>query len=215
MKHKLLYIVITLLLLSVGNSFAASDGTVMWGVKATGDLELPGKWRHDGSSVTMYKPDAGFTLGVVSNIYLGKNFYFEPGVSLYYSRYKYDVIILSEYVQESNPKISKFGVQIPLLVGYELSKDDGVAMTVFTGPQLRFGCRGDISVKNKVLKDELDDLNLWNGQHRFDLSWKIGVGFPVNDFVISLEADLGITDLLKNDFSCRENRLGLGLTYYF
>ena len=89
-------------------------------------------------------------------------------------------------------------------------------MNVFTGPQVRYAFAGGTSFKNKEIAEEADEyVNLWNVQRRFDLSWKVGVGMPVNNFQISLEADLGITDLLKNDMSFRENRVGVGVTYYF
>lgn len=193
---------------------AGSDSNVMWGLKVSVDRELPGKWHTDGDAVDMYSPGIGFSAGVVSNIWLGSNFYFEPGLALTYSRYSYkDLIIMDDPMKQiMDPKISKWGIQLPLVAGYECDFSDRFAMNIFTGPQLRYGLSGKVDPKI----DDADDLtDLWNGQRRFDLSWKIGMGVPINDFIISLEADLGITDLLKNDFTFRENRLGLSVSYYF
>lgn len=213
MKRKFIYAV-AVLMLGVLDCVAAGDNDVMWGLKVSVDRELPGKWHTDGDAVIMYSPGVGFSAGVVSNIWLGNNFYFEPGLALTYSRYSYkDLIIMEGPVKQTeDPKISKWGIQMPLVVGYECDFSDRFAMNFFTGPQMRYGLSG------KVDADIIDDdylMNLWNGQRRFDLSWKIGMGVPINDFIISLEADLGITDLLKNDFTFRENRLGLGVSYYF
>ncbi|MDE6330364.1 MAG: PorT family protein [Muribaculaceae bacterium] len=217
MKRKILISIFTLFL-GVVCCFA-QDNSVIWGIKASVDAELPSKWHRDGGSVTMYRPGYGFTIGGVSNIYLGKNFYFEPGISLAYSQYRYKDIVFSDsqgVILETDPKIYKWSFQIPLVVGYTIDLSDKYYLNVFTGPQIRYAFAGDISFKNKEIEEDANEfINLWNGQRRFDLSWKIGVGMPVNNFLISLEAELGITDLLKNDMSFRENRVGVGITYYF
>lgn len=216
MKRKLLSYIVVMLLGTVSGIAQENNNTVIWGLKASIDAELPSKWHNDGGSVDMFRPGYGFTIGGVSNIYLGKNFYFEPGVSLSYSQYKYkDLIVLNGHGQEvdKDPKIYKWGVQVPLVFGYAIDTER-FAMNVFTGPQLRYAFAGDVVVKDEAVQNE-HDWDLWNGQRRFDLSWKIGIGFPINNFMVSLEADLGITDLLKADMSFRENRVGLGVTYYF
>lgn len=214
MKKKFLYAMVVLLMGALDCVAAEGDNGVMWGLKVSIYRELPGKWHTDGDAVTMYSPGVGFSAGVVSNIWLGSNFYFEPGLALTYSQYRYkDLIIMDDGMKQTeNPKISKWGIQMPLVVGYECDFSDRFAMDFFTGPQVRYGLSGKVDAG---IIDDDDLTNLWNGQRRFDLSWKIGMGVPVNDFVISLEADLGITNLLKNDFTFRENRLGLGISYYF
>ena len=191
----------------------------LFGVLNSVDAELPSKWHRDRGSVTMFRPGYGFTVGGVSNIYLEKNFYFEPGISFAYSQYRYKDIAFSDsegVIWETDPKIYKWSFQIPLVVGYTIDISDIYSLNVFTGPQVRYAFAGGISFRNKELAEEADEyVNLWNGQRRFDLSWKVGVGIPINNFQIYLEANLGITDLLKNDMSFRENRVGIGVTYYF
>ncbi len=89
-------------------------------------------------------------------------------------------------------------------------------MYIFTGCEGRYAFRGKIPIKYPCLKvSSKEYVNLGNSQWRFDLSWKVGVGVPVNNFLISLEADLEITDLLESDLSFRDNRVGVGVTYYF
>ena len=217
MKRKICISIFTLFL-GIVYCFA-QDNSVIWGIKASVDAEIPSKWHRDGGAVTMYRPGYGFTLGCITNIYLGKNFYFEPGISLAYSQYRYKDVAFSDsegVIWENDPKIYKWSLQIPLVFGYSIDMSDRYSLNVFTGPQVRYAFAGDISFKNKEIVEEANEyVNLWNGQRRFDLSWKVGVGIPINNFQISLEADLGITDLLKNDMSFRENRVGVGVTYYF
>ena len=89
-------------------------------------------------------------------------------------------------------------------------------MDVFTGPQLRYALGGETVIKDEKVKEDVGDFfDLWSIQRRFDCSWKLGIGFPVKDIFVSVEADFGLTNLLKEHMSFRENRLGLGLTYYF
>lgn len=218
MKRKTL---VTIFALLVGALYGfAQNNTVIWGVKASVDAELPSKWHGAGGSFSMYRPGCGFSIGGVSNIYLGKNFYLEPGLSLAYSQYRYKDLSFMDsqgIIRESDPKIYKWGFQIPVVVGYTIDLWEKSVLNVFTGPQIRYAFAGKIAFKDKELANDANEyINLWNGQRRFDLSWKVGVGVPViNDLQISLEADLGITDLLKSDLSFRENRLGLCATYYF
>ncbi|MDE7413900.1 MAG: PorT family protein [Muribaculaceae bacterium] len=217
MKRKFILSILVLLFFTV--SGYAQDDKVIWGLKASLDAELPSKWHGDGGGVTMFRPGYGFTIGGVSNIYLGKNFYFEPGLSLAYSQYKYKNLLFPDSdgtILETDPKIYKWCFQIPLVFGYTIDIPDRYAFNVFTGPQVRYAFAGKTALKNNQLEEDTAEyVNLWDMQRRFDLSWKVGVGIPVNNFQISLEADFGITDLLKGELSFRENRVGVGVTYYF
>lgn len=219
MKVRLFAVLVALIALGTASVSAQDDKSVAWGLKLSVGAELPSKWHGENASEAMYRPGVGFTVGAVSNIYLGKNFYFEPGVAFFYSRYKYkDLYIAGDGGEliEKDPTIHKYGVQIPLAVGYEISFSGRYVMNVYTGPQIRYAFAGNTALKNKELQKETEDvLDLWNSQHRFDCSWKIGIGFPIKNFNISVEADLGMTDLLKGDMSFRENRVGAALTYYF
>lgn len=217
MKRNVLLSIFALLLGAVYGF--AQDNTVLWGIKASVDAELPSKWYGNGGAVTMYRPGYGFTIGGVGNIYLGNKFYLEPGLSLAYSQYRYknvDFYDSEGVIRETDPKIYKWSMQIPLLFGYTIDTFEKHALNVFTGPQMRYAFAGKIDLKNKGFIENAEEyIDLWNGQRRFDLSWKVGVGIPVNNFLISLEADFGVTDLLKGDLSFRENRVGVGASYYF
>lgn len=201
----------------------AEGDKFVWGLKASVDAELPGKWRGDNVSFKMYKHGVGFTIGGISNITLGRNFYLEPGVSLFYSQYRYDDFVFSMEdglsIWEPDPKLYKWGVQVPLMFGYSIECTESFYVDVYTGPQIRYAFAGGISLKDKSFIEGMeDDFDLWgiNGQRRFDCSWKIGIGIPVNAFSLFVEADLGMTDLMKSDgIKFRENRFGGGLTYNF
>lgn len=217
MAPKLKLFILAAILCCINLNIKAKDNKVLWGLKATVDLELPGKWRGNHHSVKMFNNGVGFTLGGVSNIYLGKNFFFEPGVSFFYSQYRYDLIIGGAGWSEiKDPKLYKLGLEIPLVFGYDFHFSERFSLEFFTGPQFRYALGGKVEINDKKLQEETASIiGLWETQRRFDFSWKIGVGFPINSFTVSLEADLGISDMLKEDMSFRENRLGLGIAYYF
>lgn len=199
----------------------AENSKIDWGMKLSLDVELPGKWRGQNMDITMFKPGIGVSIGAIMRINLPKNFYFEPGATLFHSCYKYkDLVITGSNgeVIEKDPKLTKWGFQIPLMVGYGFNISKSFGLDIYTGPQIRYAFAGKIDIKNKNIRDEIGNtFDLWgvNGQRRFDCSWKIGVGIPINNSLLSLEADLGITDLLKESMSFRENRIGLGFTKFF
>lgn len=203
--------------LIVNSAVAKDNNLINWGVKVSTGIELPGKWYGENATVSMFKPGCGFSVGCLRRINVIGNFYFEPEISIYYSQYRYKNLIIqgdNGHVSEIDPKLYKWGIQIPLVFGYSFN----FPFHVFTGPQIRYAFAGKVNIKNKALIEGMeDDFNLWerNGQQRFGCSWIIGVGLPIKNFGISIEADLGITDLSKGGMTFRENSLKMGLRYYF
>lgn len=202
-------------------SWETSSKTVVWGIKGNLNAELPSHWRRGGESIKKYNSGFGASLGALANIYFARNFFFEPEVALFYEGYSYNNIQTVAPNSPSvnvGPNIYKLGLRVPLPVGYFINISEKWGLTVFTGPELNYTFYGKTKASEESVKNDADLMQLFSGpnaQRRFDLAWKVGVGFPVDRFLISLEADLGITDMLKNSYSMRENRLGLGITYYF
>lgn len=204
---------------------ADEEGTApMWGVRVGVDVMLPGNWHGNGVSEKMYKPGAGVTAGVVYNVYLGRGFYFEPGVSLFYDKYSYDDLVIPDEhgdIVGKDPTLYKAGVRVPLSVGYAFDVTERLPMVVYTGPELSYAFAGGCRVKGDQAKEQVEDLDLFspfgkNGIHRrFDLAWKVGFGFPIGSFMVSVDAAIGVNDILRSDLSFRENKLTVGCTYYF
>lgn len=198
-----------------------ADTRPMWGVRAALDINIPGHWHGESGSIKMYKSGCGFSAGAVCNIWLGHNFYLEPGVTLFYDTYSYDNLIISGepnndgYV--SDPSLYKAGFRIPVVAGYTFSLSDRLSMSVFTGPELSYAFAGKI----RLTDDEQDLLGAFptglfgDFQRRVDCAWKIGFGVPFGQWFASVEGSIGMTDLLKTDLSFRENRLCFALTRYF
>lgn len=190
----------------------------MWGVKAAFDINIPGKWHGDAGSIEMYRMGYGGTIGAVYNIYLGRNFYLEPGISLFYDTYSYkDLYMSAENTEIKDPGIYKAGIRIPIVAGYEFSIANRLDMIVFTGPELNYAFTGDVKIKDNSLIDgtELAMFGKDGYQRRIDCAWKIGAGFPLDMWTVSVEASIGMTDLMKTEVSFRENRVSVGVTRYF
>lgn len=194
---------------------------VVWGLKANLNAELPSKWHNGKNSEKMFNSGFGASIGGLANIWLGKNFYFEPELALFYEGYSYDnmqTVAPNSPSVNAGPNIYKLGLRMPLVVGYFINISDTWGLSVFTGPQLSYAFYGKAVTQNEEVKKNENLMSVFKGayaQRRFDLGWKVGVGFPVEHFLISLEADLGITDMLRHSWTMRENRVSLGISYYF
>lgn len=191
----------------------AGENAPIWGVKVGVDTNLPGKWHTGGSSIKMYDTGYGFTVGPVFNVWLGKGFYFEPGANFFYDSYSYYELYAggdSGAASRIDPSLYKLGVRVPLVVGYNIG-----SFVVFTGPELNYALGGKIRLADDDLYDNFP-VELFDGfMRRFDCAWKIGAGVNVNNFLISLDGAIGMTDLVKNNVTFRENRITLAATYYF
>lgn len=216
MKHILLSVLAGLA--GFGSCYAEEDveSSILWGLRAAFDVNVPSKWHYDDGSVKMYKPGCGVTLGGVCNVYLGKGFYLEPGASLYYDTYSYDGIVIGGpepgVPYQEDPGIYKIGLRVPLVAGYVIDVPDRFQMWVYTGPEFSYSFAGKIKI-NDDIEDVPDEL-FGDWQRRADLAWKVGVGFPYKSVVIGVEGAFGLTDLLKSNIRARDNRVSIALTYY-
>ncbi|MDE6510265.1 MAG: PorT family protein [Muribaculaceae bacterium] len=224
MKHRLLTMLILPAMLTVAAMAADStedNSGPIWGVRATFDVNIPGKYHVADRSVKMFNTGYGGSVGAVCNLYLGNRFYFEPGVSLYYDTYKYEDLTISaepsDAPQVFDPGLYKFGVRVPLVAGYTIPLRNDMFLSVYTGPELNCSLRGEIRLSESE-KQFMPETSLfgdeWNFR-RFDMAWKVGVAFPVWNVTVSIDAAIGVTDLMKGDIDFRENRCSVGVTYYW
>ena len=190
-----------------------------WGMRAALDVNLPGKWKTaNGESIKMFDKGAGGSIGVVYNKPIAGDFYFEPGLALFYDTYSYsDLNIWSgDETVAIDPKVKKFGLRMPLNFGYRVYLPSGFNFAVYTGPELNLGVKGTIGIDKELAEEaEIPDDLYKYGYRRFDCAWKIGLGFPIGRWVVNIEGSCGHLDLHKNDIQFHENRLSLSLGYDF
>lgn len=194
------------------------ESNPMWGVRAAFDVNLPGKVHSHVIDDRMFRNGTGGTLGAVCNIFLGHKFYLEPAVSLFYDTYSYKgLTIMGNNYEESDPSVYKFGLRIPVVVGYSIDISDRLSIAPFTGPEMSYAFTGKIKVHDKDRLD-LDDNSLFGkfgNQRRFECGWKIGVAFFSGMWSFNIDGTIGMTNLMTNDKTFRESRGSVSLTRYF
>lgn len=164
----------------------------------------------------MYSSKVGFSLGAVYNIPLAMNFYFEPGVGVFYNPFGKTLVeyyntgttnaegqdILLPYQVDGS--IRNFGFRIPLRVGYHFDFSPDLSIHVLTGPQIDLSLMAryhrnavQLPPDGDTLKAEGQSIFGTGGFHHVDLSWYIGVGMTYGKYYIDLGGSLGMTHMLS------------------
>lgn len=190
-----------------------------WGVRVGWDLTMPTDWHVEDFSTSMFRNGSGVSAGVVYNMPVGKSFYFEPEVGIFYNTYRYrDLTISGETYNLFDPEVRKFGVRIPLTLGWRTELIPGaLALGIFTGPQVNIGIDGRLGLDSNEATDLNLETNIYceNGQHRVSLDWAVGASVMFGSWQVDISGSFGISDMQKNTPSFRENRLNVSLGYNF
>ncbi len=186
------------------------------GVRAGLDLTCPGNVKSDFVSVDLFNVGAGFDAGVIYNIPLWKNLYFEPGLKLYYSTMGVDVEAGdASGMYPADVSVRRFGFRIPFRVGYRFDFDP-VSVSVFTGPQLEIGLVGRTHYNTKVDGHSASDSeNAFDDFHRVNMGWQFGAGVNYGKWTVELCGAAGMLDLNPSDASFHQGNVCINLGYNF
>lgn len=186
-----------------------------WTVTVSYDVSIPGKWKLDSGSFKMFKPGSGVSAGADYMLLFGNNFFFEPGVRLFFDTYRYDDIVLGANTSKSvDPPVKKTGLRIPLTVGYKFDIFKDGSLFLSTGPEPTFG----FTARTKVEEDqtEIFEENMYKSLlRRYDIAWDIRAAIIINHFRVDLTGALGMLDMIKTDVKMHEYRISVGLGYVF
>ena len=208
---------LTLLLLAASSANARD-----WGVRAAFDINIPSKigGRLEGApALDMYRMGYGGTVGVVYDHWFSDAVFLEPGASLFYDSYSYKDLIItgaSGQTLQKDPSLYKFGVRVPVAIGYSYYLFDNLPMRVYTGPEFSYAFAGDIRLKHSI--SDFEDIHLFGkdgDQRRFDAAWKIGLAADLDYAILGIDVAIGMTDLYPGHLTFRENRLSISLTRFF
>lgn len=154
MKKKIITAIVALLsLVSAVPTMTAQNSILLddpanrsyLGVRAGVDISSP--------SPDYYKNGAGFHIGLVYNFKIVKNFYIEPGASVYYNTWSLRPERLHltprqlpsprslDGMKDFSGSFRNIGVRIPLMFGYHFDFTPTVNVAIFTGPELNIGTR--------------------------------------------------------------------------
>jgi hypothetical protein len=209
-----------ILLAAIIVAFAISaNAQVQFGIK--GGLNVTNRTDDydDGSSYN-YDDRVGFHIGFISDISLGFNMTLQPGIL-----YSQKGCTIPEDESNYEQKYNLNYIDIPFNLMYKL--DAGLAKIYFAaGPNFGFGIGGKYKVIG--ISDQQDysgydvssDINFGSGNgddfKTFDVGFNLGAGIQFSSIQLGLQYTFGISDLSNDeDYSIRNNGLGISLTYLF
>lgn len=164
-----------------------------------------------------YSSKVGFSMGAVYHIPVFMNFYFEPGVSVFYNPFGKSIVgafntgetgsdgkdIYALYLVDGT--IRNFGFRIPMNFGYHLDFSPELSMHFVTGPQIDLNLlaryhRNAVKVPptGETLPAAGQSIFGTGGFHHVDLSWYIGVGMTYGRYYVSAGGSLGMTHMLSH-----------------
>lgn len=199
------------------------DNAPYFGIRAGLDIACPGDISVGNAGLDFFKNGAGFNVGGIYNLPVIANFYVEPGVSLFYNTYGvkkefYDYgedFGFAEDIRDIS--LRKFGMRIPVMVGYHFDFTPDLKLHVFTGPELEIGFKGKIHAK-------IDRFDASEGAYgdkgflkRVDCSWDFGVGLQYSCYYVNLTGAIGMCNMINKipGATYHENRVSLNLGYNF
>jgi len=224
MKKIILSAIVALFTLSAGAQSSILNNPSnkgYFGIRASLDVACPTNIKTGPVSIEAFNTGVGFSVGGIYNTPLVANLYFEPGFSLYYNTYgvKSDVVNIPDYNGKIDCSIRKFGMRIPLNVGYHFDFTDNLNVFVYTGPMFELGFVGRLHASAKqsgVSASDSESIYGDGGMPRTDLLWNFGAGVNFNRFTVGVGGSVGMLNMSgDDDLKYRENLVQLTVGYNF
>lgn len=165
-----------------------------------------------------YSSKAGFSIGGIYNLPIVANFYFEPGLSLFYDTFGTmhfqseeimptpDPGAITETPEEPEEVLYKvdgsmrnLGFRVPLKFGYHFDLAEDIKVHVFTGPQInlsllaRYHQGAYITPSGKRVASTSEGIFGTGGFKHVDFQWNFGAGLQYGDYYVAVEGSLGMT----------------------
>ncbi len=152
-----------------------------------------------------YKIKNGFHLGATYDFHINETFSFQPGILFSSKGAKVDNT--TDGVKLQGKTILNY-IEIPLsFIARQNLNSNGMRVYELVGPYLGFGVDGKVDLEqtaNGVTttladrpiewgSDDTDDLK------SFDFGLSFGVGLEINNFLVGVSYDLGLSNLAAND----------------
>ena len=202
-----------------GNIFDNPDNRTYFGLRLGGDVICPGDYKTGNFKTDLYKNGAGLNAGLIFNLPVWKNMYFEPGIKIYYNNMGVDVEYMDVGQDVSGYKMSlrRSGFRIPLRIGYHFDFEP-VQIHVFTGfePDMAWWGRVHQSMKLNGKDWSSNDKLYTDAQmRRFDIGWQLGAAISYHSWWFEICGNLGMLDLQPGKTSYHQNYCAFTLGYNF
>ena len=225
MKKFLLSGVAFLLGISAANAqdaiFDNPDNRAYFGVRLGIDIACPTKVTQpvefEGHFIEMktkaFKTGGGFSIGGIYNRPIFYNFYVEPGLNFYYNAYNFN----NNWYGETKGSIRKFGMRIPVMLGYHFDFTDDIKVYVFTGPELEIGFTAKQHTKTDNISSYYNVYSKEGYMQRADVLWDFGAGVSYQKYYVGISGGIGMCNMSKNahGVSFHENRASITFGYNF
>lgn len=147
---------------------------------------------------------AGFNLGLISELSLNENLFLQPGLLFTTKGSKY---------KDFDARYSTNNIEIPINLLYKIGTGS-TKFFGFAGPYIGY------AVSGKYKEDGVSSNIKFYGDNRemnaFDLGLNVGLGVEVQNFQISAQYGLSLTDLAPGSSDTSKNRvLGVSIAYLF
>lgn len=195
------------------------DNKGYFGIRVSGDIACPGKVKSGSVSLDMFSVGGGVEAGVIYNAPIVANFYVEPGVKLFYDTYsvKKDILdIFDGYVDLDGISYRKFGMRIPVQLGYHFDFTDDLKVSVFTGPELEIGFVNRCCAKGDGYSESVDAYGDEGEMNRVNVLWNVGAGVTYDRYYFGVTGAIGMCNMIDDsDITFKESRVSLTLGYNF
>lgn len=195
------------------------DNEGFFGVRVSGDIVCPGEVKSGGVSMDMFKVGGGFEAGVVYNLPIVANLYVEPGVKLFYDTYsvKKDILdIYEDYLDLKSISYRKFGMRIPVQLGYHFDFTEDINVSVFTGPELEIGFVNKCHAKGAGYSESVDAYGDDGSMNRVNVLWNVGAGITYDRYYFGVTGAIGMCNMIDaSNITFHESRVSLTLGYNF
>ena len=172
-----------------------------------------------------YSNKPGFNIGAIYHIPLLANFYFEPGLSVFYNTF--GTVKSAQYVSDDpwidpstglpalgpdgevqykkypyqiDGSMRNLGFRVPLNFGFHFDFAEDVKASVYTGPQFNASVlaryhQNEVRVRGAEEPAYGCSIFGTGGFKHFDMQWNIGVGLTYQQYYLGLHGAIGMTRL--------------------
>lgn len=177
-----------------------------------------------------YSSKAGFSVGGIYNLPIVANFYFEPGLSVFYDTFgtmhfqseeimpapdagmnPSEPVEPEEVFYKVDGSMRNLGFRVPLKFGYHFDFAEDLKVHVFTGPQVnlslmaRYHQGAYITPSGHRVAAHSESIFGTGGFKHVDFQWNFGVGLQYGNYYVSLEGSLGMTRMKDQADYLRRN----------
>lgn len=157
-------------------------------------LSVPGNVDSNGMKLICFDPVYGLEIGGSYHMPINRNFYFEPGISLYYRRIQTLSDFYNRYMTDGH--IGQFGAIIPAHIGWAYRVDPGFGF-IRTGPELDIGLYGKEVARFENGWGEKTNKNCYDSLSRVNVLWNFGIGLTNRRFVFGIDYAIGMTNFVR------------------